>query len=75
MSAWARDGPGGAMSCHGAEPGMRGRWGWCTVLWLFQNCCSRGHLLLGGACLDHGDASDNAYSQCDQKLNASVGGC
>ena len=85
----ARDEPDVTMSCQGADPGMRGRWDWYTVLWLFQNCCSRGHLSLGGACLDHRDASDNAKSQGGQKmmivlllflqkqnlLNTSVGVC
>jgi len=40
-----KGGPGGAVSWRGAEPGMRGRLGWCSVRWFFQNCCSRGCLL------------------------------
>ena len=33
----ARDEPDVTMSCQGADPGMRGRWDWYTVLWLFDD--------------------------------------
>jgi hypothetical protein len=44
VGAWDRDGPGSAVSAHGAESGMRGRLGWCGIRWLFPVCCSGGRL-------------------------------
>jgi len=38
--SWGVCWPDDAMSARGAESGMRGRLGWCGVLWLFQGCCS-----------------------------------
>jgi hypothetical protein len=43
-SVWSRGGPVVTVSSCGVESGMRGHLGWCSVRWLFQNCCSRGSL-------------------------------
>jgi len=69
------DGPGDTVSFHGADPNMRGRWGWCIVQWFFQNSFSRHSLRMGGSHVDHGDTPYNAYSQGGQELNESVRDC
>jgi len=72
MENYVSLGPGVAVSFRVVEPGMRGRLDWCSARWLFQNCCSRGRLRLGGQHADHGDTSDNANSQGDHHLRVTV---
>ena len=51
-----RDGPDNVVSSRGAESGMGGHLVQCSVLWLFQNCCSGDRLseALDCCCVESG---------------------
>ena len=51
-STETRDGPGGAMSCRGAEPRILDNWAGAPSGGSFKTVAPGGHLPLGGACVE-----------------------